>query len=292
MSLWLTPDKQWCRSCAHHLVLGQFWGFQIVRTFCVGPSLAGAGLLVCVFSTVFGAPSSANSAIAHEIAESAPAQSFQTFLDRLMAAESAGVNDAKNPRSTAFGPFQFIKSTFLEVTRRHFPTEVSGLTDAQILERRAERDFSRRAAEAFSRDNIGHLKRHGFAPTFSHLRLAFLLGAADAVRVVEAEPQQPVVQVLSAPVIKANPFMARMTAADLLAKSVRDVERDRTQTMAVAGSLQVRSLAHARTGSGTIRRKAQAGRQEKCNPKLASCRKFSAMSAKKSAPSRTRASKA
>jgi len=39
----------------------------------------------------------------------------QTFLDRLMLAESSGQLDARNPRSTALGPFQFIESTFLEV---------------------------------------------------------------------------------------------------------------------------------------------------------------------------------
>ena len=32
----------------------------------------------------------------------------------------------KNPRSSALGPFQFIKSTFLELTRRHFPQRLPG----------------------------------------------------------------------------------------------------------------------------------------------------------------------
>jgi hypothetical protein len=41
------------------------------------------------------------------------------FLDRLMA-ESSGRSAAKSPRPTAFGSFQFIKSTFLDITRRHF----------------------------------------------------------------------------------------------------------------------------------------------------------------------------
>jgi hypothetical protein len=254
-----------------------------VRIFSIGLSLAGAGLLSCIFAAATGGSGAAQHriTIAGEVAERATDASFQTFLDRLMGAESAGVDHAKNPRSTAVGPFQFIKATFLDVTRRHFPTEVAGLTDAQILRRRTERDFARRAAEAFSRDNIGHLKRQGLEPTFAQLRLAFLLGAGDAVRVVQAEPQIPVVQILSSSVIKANPFMARMTASDLLAKSERDVERARDETVAMGASqLQPRPSPRARPGIAVARRQVQA-RREKCNLHLASCRKFSALVAKK-----------
>jgi hypothetical protein len=50
------------------------------------------------------------------------------FLDRLMAAESGGHLNKKNPHSTALGAFQFIKSTFLFVVHKHFPSEVAGLT--------------------------------------------------------------------------------------------------------------------------------------------------------------------
>ena len=151
-----------------------------MRSSSVGQSLAGAGLLGCLLCLALGATSVANITISNEIAEKAPAAAFVTFLDRLMGAESGGHSDAKNPRSTALGAFQFIKSTFLEVARRHFPAELAGLSDKQILELRKDGGFSRRAAEAFSRDNIERLKQRGLDPTFSQLRLAFLLGAADA----------------------------------------------------------------------------------------------------------------
>jgi hypothetical protein len=230
-----------------------------------------------MFAAAPGQPSSAQHSItiAGEVAERATDASFQTFLDRLMGAESAGIDHAKNPRSTAVGPFQFIKATFLDVTRRHFPTEVAGLTDAQILRRRTERDFARRAAEAFSRDNIGHLKRQGLEPTFAQLRLAFLLGAGDAIRVVQAEPQTAVVRILSSSVIKANPFMARMSASELLAKSERDVDPAQDETVAMgAPQLQPRRLLRAWPGIAIARRHAQM-RREKCNLHLVSCRKFS-----------------
>ena len=50
-----------------------------------------------------------------------PEITLDTFLDRLMIAESGGRLDARNPRSTAVGPYQFIVSTFIDVARRNFP---------------------------------------------------------------------------------------------------------------------------------------------------------------------------
>ena len=71
---------------------------------------------------------------------------MEEYLDRLMAAESGGRLDAKNPRSTALGPFQFIESTFLFVVNEDFPSEVASLTREQVLALRTEIGFSRRAA--------------------------------------------------------------------------------------------------------------------------------------------------
>jgi hypothetical protein len=73
---------------------------------------------------------------------------MEEYLDRLMAAESGGRLDAKNPRSTALGPFQFIESTFLFVVNEYFPSEVASLTREQVLALRTEIGFSRRAAGA------------------------------------------------------------------------------------------------------------------------------------------------
>lgn len=155
--------------------------------------------------------------------ETAPARTFDIFLDRLMAAESGGRRNAKNPRSSALGPFQFIKSTFLDIARRHFTTEIADLSEEEILELRQNRELSRRAAAAFCRESMEFLKEEGIRPTFAHLRLAFLLGPADAARVIQAEERTPVRDLLSVAVIKANPFMRGMSVSDLLAKSERDL---------------------------------------------------------------------
>ena len=218
------------------------WGLPPLRTVDAGQTLAAAVWLACALVAAPVSPASANAAVAHEIAENAPAESFETFLDRLMSAESGGHSNAKNPRSSALGTFQFIKSTFLEIARRHFRAEVDGFVEDKILALRTDRAFARRAAAAFCRDNIGYLKAQGLSPTFADLRLAFLLGPADAARVMKAEPQTPAVQMLSPLVIKANPFMERMSGRPAFERHPRcragpfAADRSRTPTTAAPRS--------------------------------------------------------
>jgi len=109
------------------------------------------------------------------------------------------------------------------VARRHFSAEIVGLTEEEILELRTDPELSRRAAAASCRQSVDYLKEQGLQPTFAHLRLAFLLGPADAARIIRAQERTLVARLLSPAVIKANPFMRSMKVSDLLAKSERDV---------------------------------------------------------------------
>jgi hypothetical protein len=197
--------------------------------------LITAGAFACVLSggaaaTTEGSQPSSRSftqTTGADVAVGAPDAAFHTFLDRLMGAESAGRSHAKNPRSSALGPFQFINSTFLAVMRQHFPEDVARKSEGQILALRTRHDVARRAAHAFSKDNMAYLVDRGIKPTFGHLRLAFLLGPQGAARVLQAPPSRPVTQILEGSVISANPFMRRMTAADLVARATRDVSPKR-----------------------------------------------------------------
>jgi hypothetical protein len=155
---------------------------------------------------------------------------MEEFLDRLMIAESGGNDSARNPLSTATGSFQFIESTFLSVMQRHFPERVDKLDTAAILELRKNREISRDAARAFTRDNATYLAAAGHKPTFPHLRLAFLLGAGGATNILDAKPDTPLVSLLSTIVIRANPWMARHTAKSLIARAARDVSLSPTST--------------------------------------------------------------
>ena len=210
------------------------------------------------------------------------------FLDRLMLAESGGRDTAANPLSTALGPFQFIKSTFLDIARRHFAREVADLSDHQVLGLRTTRHFARSAAAAFTFENAAHLKGLGHEATWPHLRLAFLLGPTGAGRVLQAAPDTPLSQVLAASVLQANPFMNGMTATALIARAAREVAAREPAASAQGEPTalprpEARARPSARTRPGTPGPAAKpeggavASVKIRCNQKLVSCQRWVAL---------------
>lgn len=158
---------------------------------------------------------------------------MEIFLDRLMQAESGGKTNARNSRSTALGPYQFIASTWLTIARQTFAKEIAGLNAAQILGLRTSKDLARQAAETYTRNNANYLAAHGLQPTFSNLRLAFLVGPGGAARVLSAPKETRIAALLGSGVIEANPFMANITAGGLMARTAREIEADPHSTAGV-----------------------------------------------------------
>ena len=153
----------------------------------------------------------------------APAMTMETFLDRLMMAESGGNVFANNPRSTALGPYQFIAATWLEIVNASFADKTAKLKPNEILDLRTEPVFARQVATAYSQSNAAYLVANGAKATFANLRLAFLVGPRGAARVLAAKPETPVATLLGPVVINANPFMSGMTAAGLISRAERDI---------------------------------------------------------------------
>jgi hypothetical protein len=184
-----------------------------------------AALLLCVPADAILPRASASSDLnlGARAVDGASDISFEQFLDHLMHAESSGRDTAANPRSTALGAFQFIESTFLAVAREYFAREVAELTDQPLLALRTNRQFARRVAAAYCRENADYLREKGLNPTFAHLRLAYLLGAGGAAKVLRAPPKTLLTGILGAAVIRANPFMKGMTAAGLVERTARDI---------------------------------------------------------------------
>lgn len=183
------------------------------------------------------------------------------FLDRLMMAESGGKLDAKNPRSSALGPFQFIESTFFEVVTRHFPALAEDKSYAEIQRLRMNLAVARSAALAYTRQNAAFLDGRGIAPEAGFLRLAFLLGPSGAEAVITANPETPVVDLLSSAAIAANPFLSGMSAEQLIERAKREA--------AGLKPLPVVALDNAAAQHPKIR--------VRCNLKRPSCRKWLAL---------------
>ncbi len=204
-----------------------------------------------------------------------PVPDLAVFLDRLMHAESGGRDAAANPRSTALGAYQFIKSTFIDIARRRFAREVEHLTDEEILALRMHRSFARAAATIYTLENAAHLKGEGITPTLPHLRIAYLLGPVGAARVLQATPGSRLSALLSQAVIQANPFMVGMTSSGLLARATREMlGKEAGARVAVVGAdPQAKSAARARAAAPAI--------VVACNEKLASCQRWIALQTQK-----------
>jgi hypothetical protein len=215
--------------------------------------------------------------------ENASDADFDIFLDRLMQVESGGSDRAANPRSTALGPFQFIKSTFIDLVQRHFAIETDELSRDEVLGLRVNRPFARRAAAIYSEENFEALARKGFLPTFGHLRLAFLVGPTAAVRLIRAQPGTPAEDILGAAVMKANPFMSRMSASELIVRAERDVSDNRRRPLGKAPPARERPVAALQPAARTSPRVIDVWRpvneprqavSATCNRNLASCRRW------------------
>jgi hypothetical protein len=183
-----------------------------------------------------------------------------------MMAESGGRLEAKNPATSAYGPFQFLRETFLDVVRRNFPELAAGKTDAEILALRANLEVARRAALVYTRENASFLAAHGSPASAANLRLAFFAGASGAQRVLAAKPEEALTNILGASAIAANPFLGRMTAAALIEKSSREA----------AGAVQFSSAAQL-SSAAQAAKIASPKVDVRCNLKLASCRHWLAL---------------
>jgi len=192
-----------------------------------------------------------------------PTESETLFLDRLMRAESAGRQYARNRASSALGPFQFLETTFLDVVRRNFPALASEKTDVEILALRTDFQVSRDVALVYTRENAAALAAKGKEATAGNLRLAFFAGANGALRVLEAEPDALVSTLLSGAAVAANPFLRHMTASQLLARAGREAE----------------GLGAAAVATGALPKSSGASSKVavRCNLGLASCRHWLAL---------------
>jgi hypothetical protein len=149
------------------------------------------------------------------VATPAPVQHAAEAPD-LTTAINHAEGTGKNPRSSASGVGQFIKSTWLDLYKRHFGGE--GMSDAQILALRDNPEIGRQMTSLYRQENATALRRAGLEDTPGNLSLAHFLGPAGARDVLKAAPDTPVEQLLPANVIRANrEVLAGKTAGEVIA---------------------------------------------------------------------------
>jgi len=137
---------------------------------------------------------------------------YGSYLNNTMRRESGGRADAKNPRSSASGLFQFIDPTYLSYARRMFP----GMDDRSLLAKKNDPTIQNQVMEQFTNDNVGILQKAGIPINNGSVYAAHFLGPQGATRALGADPNTPITDVVDAKAIAANPevFKNIRTVAD------------------------------------------------------------------------------
>ncbi|NUB27729.1 hypothetical protein GAY30_23025 [Azospirillum brasilense] len=143
------------------------------------------------------------------------------LADRIIGAEWSPTGPDKNPNSTAAGPGQFRNSTWVSTLRKHAPELAAGKTDEQVLALRdsgtpqERRALHVRMVDGYAADNRAYLAGKGLPTDDGAVYLSHFLGAGGAETVLRASEDRPMESLVSADVIKANPFLKEMTAGDV-----------------------------------------------------------------------------
>lgn len=146
----------------------------------------------------------------------APTGSTETYLAKMGRAENAsGDSNARNPRSSATGRYQFTDSTWLSSYKSHYGA--AGLSDGQILAKRSDDDVQHVLATELTKKNEQALRSAGIPVNDGTRYLAHFAGSGGAKALFAADPNAPVEQVLGAKVVAANPFLRGKSAADTIA---------------------------------------------------------------------------
>jgi len=134
---------------------------------------------------------------------------------RIGIVESGGDNSARNPRSSATGKYQFTTGTWLRLYKNRYGA--NGLTDSQIAAKRADPRLQEVLMDDLLDLNVRALEADGIPATPGNVYLAHFAGSGGARQLHRADPSASARSVLGDAAVDANPFLARMTARDVIA---------------------------------------------------------------------------
>ncbi|MEP0561671.1 MAG: hypothetical protein ABJC54_09190, partial [Qipengyuania citrea] len=121
---------------------------------------------------------------------------------------------AKNPRSSATGRYQFIGSTWLRLYRNRYGR--NGLSDDQVLAKRTDGRLQEVLMDDLLQHNADALEAQGIPVDAGKLYLAHFAGSAGAKALHRASPGASARSVLGDAVVRANPFLEKMNAREVI----------------------------------------------------------------------------
>jgi tape measure domain-containing protein len=141
----------------------------------------------------------------------------KAIIERIIYVESNGSVTAKNPDSSAFGIGQFTNATWLQIFDQIRPA-LADLSDSAKLSLRSNDTIAREALDLLTKQNQLALADAGIPTTAANTYLAHFLGAAGAIKMILANPDELASKIAGAAATKANPKIlgGGATAGDVL----------------------------------------------------------------------------
>lgn len=170
----------------------------------LGDGAGTAQVSIAEFAVAADSAAKKLSAVDSEIA-GAYGDVTSSYVNNVVAAESGGDRNAKNPNSSATGLGQFIESTWIDLFKKNFPELAKGKADSDILKLRSDAAISKQLIEAYAKENAAVLAKAGVSVNEAALHLSHFLGAGDAAKVLSAAPGTPLAGLISQASINANP---------------------------------------------------------------------------------------
>jgi hypothetical protein len=143
-----------------------------------------------------------------------PGDARSVLKSRIKVVESSGSNVARNPNSTALGPYQFLTGTWSRLYKSRYGA--SGKSDAEIAALRTDPRLNEILMDDLMALNEQSLRSAGITPNAGNLYLAHFAGNSGARKLHRVPPNTPVRDVLGDAVVEANPFLQGMNAADVI----------------------------------------------------------------------------
>lgn len=141
------------------------------------------------------------------------------YMARVRRAESSGNDTAAASTSTAYGRYQFTKGTWISYFKRRYPA--SGLSNDQILAKRADGAMQDLLMRDLTNDNARALKRAGLEADPASLYIMHFAGPDDGVKILRAGEGAPIEGLMRAASIQSNTWLRGMTAGELRAMAER-----------------------------------------------------------------------
>jgi hypothetical protein len=158
--------------------------------------------------------------------------------EQIIKVESNGDYNAKNKRSSATGLGQFVNETWLVLIRTHRPDLAKGRSESEVLELRRDPEIARAMTVRFAERNAAILRKRGLPVTPATLYLAHFAGSAGAAAILSAQEQADAATIMAAAdatrktdratLVKLNPFLERLTIADLKLWAERKMRTSRS----------------------------------------------------------------